>query len=605
MNSKTIASRSLALWLGAFLSFGSVALAADSNAEEAAATTRTQTAAAPAEADKNLSNEAIAQLKAMLAAQQKQIEQLKQALDSQQKMLDRTLTSGTAVAVAPVPATTPANADTNEERNVSPYSSLGQVAGRTPVVPLASPSALPSMQKPPGQTDADDSASPLQLKIGNTYISPVGFMDMTTVTRSENAGSGIGTNFGSIPYGNTQAGSLTETRLSIQNSRIGARFDTGFKDWNVTGYWESDFLGQIGNPPNGGLAVSSNPYVFRLRLFWVDVTKGKFEFLAGQSWSLMTPNRVGISPLPGDIFYSQDIDVNYQAGLVWGRIPGYRFGYHFNDKAAFALSFENSEPYVGGGNGGSAATLPALVGTANAVSGAYLGGQINNGSSTISAAALFPDIIAKLAFDPSKRFHLEIAGVEIANKFSDPASTPAFQTNTKVGGGGSLNLNFGLTKNFRLVTNNYVSDGGGRYIFGQAPDFIINGTGKLSLVHSASTVSGVEITAGKTMMYAYYGGVYIGKNTAVDTNGKLIGYGPIANDGQNRAIQEITFGSNTTLAKNSRWGALNLMFQYSYLQRNPWLVTGTSPSNAHLNMGFINLRYTLPGAANPRPATWK
>ncbi len=38
------------------------------------------------------------------------------------------------------------------------------------------------------------------------------------------------------------------------------------------GYWESDFLGQIGNPPNGGLAVSSNPYVFRLRLYWVDVT---------------------------------------------------------------------------------------------------------------------------------------------------------------------------------------------------------------------------------------------------------------------------------------------------------------------------------------------
>ena len=57
-------------------------------------------------------------------------------------------------------------------------------------------------------------------------------------------------------------------------------------------------------------------------------TKGKFEFLAGQSWSLMTPNRKGISPLPGDIFYSQDIDVNYQLGLVWGRIPGFRLAYH-------------------------------------------------------------------------------------------------------------------------------------------------------------------------------------------------------------------------------------------------------------------------------------
>jgi hypothetical protein len=111
-------------------------------------------------------------------------------------------------------------------------------------------------------------------------------------------------------------------------------------------------------------------------------------------------------------------------------------------------------------------------------------------------------------------------------------------------------------------------------------------------------VTGLEILAGKTLLYGYYGGVYVAKNMALDANGTTrIGYGSISNDGQNRAIQEITFGSNTTLAKSPKWGALNLMFQYSYLQRNPWLVTGTSPTNAHLSMGFVNLRYTLPGSA--------
>ena len=423
-------------------------------------------------------------------------------------------------------------------------------------------------------------------------------MDMTSVSRSTNPGSGIGTNFGSIPYGNVQAGALTETRLSPQNSRIGARIDALVGNTKILGYWESDFLGQINNPPNGGLAVSSNPYVFRMRLYWVDVTRGKFEFLAGQSWSMLTPNRRGISPLPGDIFFSQDIDVNYQAGLVWGRIPGFRGVYHFSDKAAFGLALENSEPYVGGGNGGSAVTLPALVGAANAVSGAVLGGQINNGSSTISAAALAPDIIAKLAFDPSSKFHLEIAGVEIANKIANPTSTPAFQTNTKVGGAGSVNLNFELAKGLRILTNNYWGAGGGRYIFGQAPDFIIQGDGSLSLVHSGSTVSGFEWTAGRNLLYGYYGGVYIAKNMALDSNGKtVIGYGPIASDGQNRAIQEITFGTNTTLMRDTKWGALNLMFQFSYLQRNPWLAATGAPSNAHVDMGFVNLRYTLPGAA--------
>jgi hypothetical protein len=378
------------------------------------------------------------------------------------------------------------------------------------------------------------------------------------------------------------------------------RIDTAFKDWKVMGYWESDFLGQVGSPPNGGLAVSSNPFVFRLRLYWVDVQKGKFEFLAGQSWSLMTPNRVGVSPLPSDVFYSQNMDVNYQLGLVWGRIPGYRLAYHPSDKVAFAVAFENSQPYVGGANGGSAVTLPtaiATTATTGSTQGSVLGGQINNGSSVISAAALMPDIIAKLAFDPTRKFHFEIAGVMIANKIAYPESGPTFPTNTKVGGGGSINLGFELAPGFRILTNNFWSAGGGRYIFGQAPDFIIRANGTMSLVHSGSTASGFEWTAKRSLLFGYYGGVYVGRNTALDTTGKLIGYGEIASDGQNRMIQEITFGDNFTLAKSAKWGALNLIFQYSYVQRNPWLVTGTAPTNANLSMGFFDLRYTLPGSA--------
>jgi hypothetical protein len=529
----------------------------------------------------------ISQLKVQLADQQKQIQELRALLLEQKKLIESSLHPAAAQPSAVEPPPTPG------------VSRLGEVASTTPVLPPAAPpppAVFPSPNAGNGAQGGDNTTAPLQLRIGNATITPVGFMDMTSVTRSTNPGTGIGTNFGSIPYSNTQLGSLTESRLSIQNSRIGARFDGGWGDYNVTGYWESDFLGQLGNPPNGGLAVSSNPYVLRLRLFWADVSKNKWEFLAGQSWSLLTPGRTGISPLPSNIFYSQDIDVNYQAGLVWGRIPGFRGTYHFSDKAAFAVALENSEPYVGGGNGGSAITAPAAIAAASN----FLGTQVNNGSSVISSSALHPDIIAKLAFDPTRKFHFEIAGVEISDRISDPVSTPLYQTHTKAGGGGSVNLNFELFKGFRVFTNNYWSDGGGRYIFGQAPDFIIGANGNLSLVHSASTVSGFEATARRTVFYAYYGGVYIGKDLAVDTNGKLVGYGPLSSDGQNRAIQELTFGTNTTLASDPRWGALNLMFQYSYLQRNPWLVTGTAPTNASLSMGFVNLRYTLPGLAPTR-----
>lgn len=552
--------------------------AADKPAAEDADTR--STAAIPA-----TPNSEIEQLRKMLLEQQRQIDELRRAL-LERRIDDRPQTAQSA------------------ESTIA-HASTGEVASTTAVAPPAPaptprPTYFPTAAAAPSpQAGAASESSPLQLKIGDAYITPVGFMDMTSISRSTNPGSGIGTNFGSIPYGNTQAGSLTETRLSPQNSRIGARFDSLVKGTKILGYWESDFLGQLGAPPNGGLAVTSNPYVFRLRLYWVDLIKGKFEFLAGQSWSLMTPNRKGISPLPGDLFYSQDVDVNYQLGLVWGRIPGFRFGYHPSDKVAFGLAIENSEPYVGGGNGGSAVTLPTVISSgANAVSGAVLGGQINNGQSVITAAALAPDIIAKLAIDPNSRFHFEIAGVEIANKIAFPGSTPPFQTFSKVGGAGAVNLSFALNKNVRFLTNNYWGAGGGRYIFGQAPDFIIRSNGSLSLVRSGSTVTGIEATVGKTLFYGYYGGVYIAKNLALDANGtSKIGYGPIASDGQNRAIQEVTFGTNTTLMRDPKWGAINLMFQYSYLQRNPWLVTGTNPTNAHLSMGFVNLRYTLPGSA--------
>jgi hypothetical protein len=525
----------------------------------------------------------IEQLKKMLLEQQHQIDELRRMLFQQR-------------------AADPASAHpaiVNQEVGKS----IGEVASTMPSVPPA-PVAPPTPILPPAVAAAppqgNDSTSPLQLKIGDAYITPVGFMDMTSVSRSTNPGSGIGTNFGSIPYGNTQAGSLTETRLSPQNSRLGMRIDAVYHDWKILGYWESDFLGQVGNPPNGGLAVSSNPYVFRLRLYWVDLTKGKFEFLAGQSWSMMTPNRRGISPLPGDIFYSQDIDVNYQAGLTWGRIPGYRVVLHPNSKVAFGVAAENSEPYVGGGNGGSGATLPAAISTTATTGtiGSVIGGQINNGSSVISAAALMPDIIAKLAIDPTSRFHGEVDGVLISDKIAYPAPASQFPTSTKVGGGVSLNLNFELFKNFRVLTNNFWSDGGGRYIFGQAPDFIIRANGTPSLVHSGSTVTGFEATVKNTLIYAYYGGVYISQNIAFDVNGTTkIGYGKIGSDGQNRAIQEITFGTNTTLMRDPKWGAINLMFQYSYLQRNPWLFAVGAPTNAHADMGFFNLRYTLPGSA--------
>ncbi len=69
---------------------------------------------------------------------------------------------------------------------------------------------------------------------------------------------------------------------------------------------------------------------------------------------MLTPNRNGISALPGDLFYTQVIDINYMAGLTWTRQPGVRVLFHPNDKVTFGFSVEQPDQYIGGSAGGSA-----------------------------------------------------------------------------------------------------------------------------------------------------------------------------------------------------------------------------------------------------------
>lgn len=519
-------------------------------------------------------------------AAEAQIRVLQEKIEKQQAQIDRLLGTveklqqkldGVEPGTTPSPAALP---------------TVGTVASMTPVIPRSVETPAPVPALPAKSPAPDDETSPLQLKVGSAYITPVGFMDFTSVWRSHDGGSGIGTNFAGIPYGSTTfQGNLSEFRLSMQNSRIGFRVDANVGGAHAIGYMESDFLGN--NP--GNVAVSSNSNTLRSRLYWVDVRKGSWEVLGGQTWSLITPGRTGISPLPGDLFYTQNIDVNYQLGLAWGRIPELRVVYHAGDKAAFALAIDSPEQYVGGSAGGSLITLPSALSTSSTYQG-----ELNIGGNTLGVPNVAPDVIAKLALDPSKRVHFEIGGVERNFKVWAPATaTVPATTFTAHGGGGFANLNVELLKGLRLVTNNFVSDGGGRYIFGQAPDLIAHADGSISLIHADSTVSGFELTHKNTLLYTYYGGLYVYRNTAFDANGtSLIGYGyPGAPSGQNRSVQEGTFGFTQTFWKSAKYGALSLMGQYSYLTRDPWSIAAGKPSNSSLNMVFMNLRYTLPGSA--------
>ena len=435
---------------------------------------------------------------------------------------------------------------------------------------------------------AQGDESPLQFRIGTTTIMPVGFMDFTGVFRSTTTGAGIGTNFGSIPFTNGVTGKLTEFRFSAQNSRLGLRADTDVKGAHVMGYYESDFLGFV--PVNA--PVSTNSYTFRLRLFWLDIRKDKWEILGGQSWSLLTPNRKGLSPLPDDVFFSRNVDANYQLGITWARQAQFRFVYHPSETATLGLSLEAPEQYIGGSGGGGTITFPTAFVNSYAA-------QLDSGGTTLNVPNLHPDIIAKVAFDPKvsdHNLHIEFGGIVRSFRVYNPLTN---QKLTSTGGGGTYGLNLELVKNFRFVSNGFISDGGGRYIFGNAPDLIIRGDGSPSLVHSASIVAGFEANlSSKFLLYGYYGGVYIQRNIAIDpANGKPVGYGFTGSpNSNNRNIQEGTLGYTYTFWRDAKYGAVQFMTQYSYLTRNPWAVAAGQPGTTHAHIVFINLRYLLPGA---------
>jgi hypothetical protein len=471
----------------------------------------------------------------------------------------------------------------------TPPASAAGPADTSATAPAPAPAPTPAPQAAAPQDTAPH--APLQLQLGNITIMPVGFMDATAVWRSVDAGSSIGSSFGSIPYNTALTSKLDEFRFSIQNSRIGFRVDGNWKGWHFIGYNEFDFLG---SSASNAIGVTNGAFVPRIRLYWLDARKDKFEFLAGQSWSMLTPNRVGISALPSDLFYSQVVDVNYVVGLTWTRQTGVRFLYHPNGKVTMGLSLENPDQYIGGSAGGPQIVLPAAL---SAIAGAQLDNTSANYLSTPNPA---PDIIAKVAFDPTSRVHFEVAGLDRTFKIVNPTNLTA--SSTKEGVGGSVNANFAVVKNFRLVTNNFWSNGGGRYLFGQAPDVIVRANGTLSPVHSGGVVEGFEANpTPKLLVYGYYGAVYVGRNVALDANGtSLVGYGYRGSaNSQNRATQELTAGMNQTVWKDPRYGAVNLMYQYQYTTRDPWYVATGAPKNAHDNTLYFNVRYTLPGGAPP------
>jgi len=536
-------------------------------------------------------------LREAISEQQKQISQQQQQMSQQQQQI-QTLQQ-----------------QLQEKTSGTPH--VADAALRTAPVPVAA-TVVQETEKP--------KESPLSFRIGGTDFTPGGFVDFENVFRTTNTGGSTTTAFGAIPFSNQVAGHLTEFRSTGQYSRYNLKIAGTYGANKVLGYIEGDFNGNDA----ANVFVSSNPHTNRLRLYWLDLKRGNWEFLGGQTWGLQTPNRVGLSPNPADVFVPIGEDAQTHVGLPYTRAAEFRVVYHFNDNFQWGVAMQNPDQFTNG-----EVLFPAAF-------NAQLGGQFDAANQTTTPNA-FPDIHTKFAWDDDvngKHMHFEAGGILTSAKITvlAPSNTPAaaFTHDTKLGGTFHGAFNFELAKGFRVMANGMWGTGDGRYLIGFGPQAVVvpvNGSGstctivgtnavgcdsRISMVHAGATIVGSELQAGKKTLFGfYYGGFYYQRNSFPDIssatvlppaaqvncgafgsptqNKPCIGFGG-ANSANtnNRAIQEASIDWTQTFWKNPQYGAVQLVTQTSYVTRAPWFVAAGAPKNAHLMMGYVSLKYVLP-----------
>src|SRR5260370_21231655 len=152
-------------------------------------------------------------------------------------------------------------------------------------------------QQPPAQ-QVQEKGKPEEPPLGafkhdNAVINIGGFIDFENIYRTTNTQGNINTPFAAIPFNNTAHRRLSVLRTTAQNSRFSFKVTDKFAGNDVLGYLETDFSGN--DAPS--VYQTSNPHTNRLRLYFMDLKRGKWEVLGGQSSGCLTPNRQRIRPM--------------------------------------------------------------------------------------------------------------------------------------------------------------------------------------------------------------------------------------------------------------------------------------------------------------------
>jgi hypothetical protein len=438
----------------------------------------------------------------------------------------------------------------------------------------------PEQQINPTQEIAAEAPHGPALVAGTTEFRISGYLATNGIFRSVAGGGGPSTSFSTIPYADTLDGRVSETRLTAQPSRLSIRVNAAPAEHYSTlaGYFEMDFAGEV----PGNVAVTSTSAGFRLRHAFGEAQFNKtFLIAAGQAFTLMAAVKDQLSVWPSDFDLSQAVDMNYVAGIVWGRMPQVRFTYRPSARFNWAISVENPEQQIGNG----VVALPACC-TSD------LEAQYNVGSNGLSVPNLMPDIVSRVAFNAGKTVHVDAGGVVRAFRHS---VAPEQDGVTHAGGGVSANTRINASAATSALGQLAYGAGLGRYIGGLVPDVSISADGGIHPIHTLSWVVGLEQKVSSHISLALYdSGVQADASYSPDADGASIGFGyPGSPRADNRRIHEVTGVFAWQPWKIEGRGSMQWSTQLSWATRTPFS-SGSGPASASAFMVLTQVRYNLP-----------
>src|SRR6266567_1253607 len=182
-----------------------------------------------------------------------------------------------------------------------------------------------------------------------------GFVTADTVFRARNQVNDTGTSFTAIPYPFSPLYGEHEFHGSARQSRLSVLAEGNIDPkQKLAAYWESDFMGVATNSNY----TETNSWALRVRNAYLtyDNTAWGFHLLAGQSWSLLTQNTVGITPRKENIPLT--IDADYVDGFNYTRGWQIRLVQDFGQKVWLGVSVETPATID---NNVPAARLPSMA----------------------------------------------------------------------------------------------------------------------------------------------------------------------------------------------------------------------------------------------------